>query len=72
MVIVVIISVNYYVKNQDVVTIKSDIDGRMYRIADTPDRQQVADLLANVNKGALKLTLLVSDIWIFDINWNKI
>ena len=55
MVIVVIISVNYYVKNKDVVTIKSNIDGRMYRIADTPDKQQVADLLANVNKRALKL-----------------
>jgi hypothetical protein len=55
MVIVVIISVNYYVKNRDVVTIKSNIDGRMYRIADTPDKQQVADLLAKVNQGALKL-----------------
>ena len=55
MVIVVIISVNYYIKNRDVVTIKSTVDGRMYRIADTPDKQQVADLLANVNKRALKI-----------------
>ena len=42
-------SVNYYIKNKDVVKVKSNIDGREYRIAEAPDKQQVADLLAKIN-----------------------
>ena len=48
-------SVNYYIKNKDVVKVKSSIDGREYRIAEAPDKQQVADLLAKINSNVLKM-----------------
>ena len=48
-------SVNYYIKNKDVVKVKSTIDGREYRIAESPDQQEVADLLAKINSNVLKL-----------------
>ena len=48
-------SVNYYIKNKDVVKIKSSIDNREYRIAEAPDQQEVADLLAKINLDVLKL-----------------
>ena len=48
-------SVNYYIKNKDVVKVKSTIDGREYRIAEAPDQQEVADLLARINTDILKL-----------------
>ena len=48
-------SVNYYIKNKDVVKVKSNIDGREYRIAESPDQQEVADLLAKINSNVLKM-----------------
>ena len=54
-IIVIMISVNYYIKNKDVVNVKSSMDSREYRIADTPDKQEVADLLASINQSTLKL-----------------
>ena len=48
-------SVNYYIKNKDVVKVKSNIDGREYRIAEAPDQQEVADLLAKINSNVLKM-----------------
>jgi len=54
-IIVIMISVNYYIKNKDVVNVKSSIDNREYRIADTPDNQKVADLLASINQSTIKL-----------------
>ena len=48
-------SVNYYIKNKDVVKVKSTIDGREYRIAEAPDQQEVADLLGKINTDVLKL-----------------
>ena len=48
-------SVNYYIKNKDVIKIKSSIDNREYRIAKAPDQQEVADLLAKINSDVLKL-----------------
>ena len=48
-------SVNYYIKNKDVIKIKSSIDNREYRIAEAPDQQEVADLLAKINSDVLKL-----------------
>ena len=48
-------SVNYYIKNKDVVKVKSNIDGREYRIAEAPDQQEVADLLARINSNVLKM-----------------
>ena len=48
-------SVNYYIKNKDVVKVKSSIDGREYRIAEAPDQQEVADLLAKINSDVIKL-----------------
>ena len=53
-VIGIIIGVNYYIKNKDVVSVRSSIDGREYRIADSPDRQEAADLLADVNRDIIK------------------
>ena len=48
-------SVNYYIKNKDVIKIKSSIDNREYRIAEAPDQQEVADLLAKINSDVIKL-----------------
>ena len=45
---------DYYIKNKDVVSVRSSIDGREYRIADSPDRQEAADLLADVNRDIIK------------------
>ena len=39
----IIMGVNYYIKNKDVVSVRSSIDGREYRIADSPDRQEAAE-----------------------------
>ena len=50
----IIMGVNYYIKNKDVVSVRSSIDGREYRIADSPDRQEAADLLADVNRDIIK------------------
>jgi len=47
--------INYYIKNKDVVIVKSNIDNRNYRIAEAPDKNEVADLLASINKDVLKL-----------------
>ena len=33
-------SVNYYIKNKDVVKVKSNIDGREFRIEEDPDHQE--------------------------------
>ena len=53
-VIGIIMGVNYYIKNKDVVSVRSSIDGREYRIADSPDRQEAADLLADINRDIIK------------------
>ena len=53
-VIGIIIGVNYYIKNKDVVGVRSTIDSREYRIADSPDRQEAADLLADMNRDIIK------------------
>ena len=47
--------INYYIKNKDVVIVESNIDNRKYRIADAPDKQDVANLLAEINRDILKL-----------------
>ena len=47
--------INYYIKNKDVVIVESKIDNRKYRIADAPDKSDVADLLASINTDVLKL-----------------
>ena len=54
-VIMAMTGINYYIKNKDVVIVKSNIDGRNYRIAEAPDKQDVADLLASINRDVLKL-----------------
>ena len=54
-IITIMISVNYYIKNKDVVNVKSSMDNREYRIADTSDKQEVADLLASINQSTIKL-----------------
>ena len=54
-VVIIMISLNYYIKNKDVVLVKSSIDNRTYRVADAPDKQNVADLLAEINSHVLKL-----------------
>jgi len=51
----IITAVNYYIKNRDVVYVKSSVDGREYRIAESPDKQQLADSLATANQKAIKL-----------------
>ena len=53
-VIGIIMGVNYYIKNKDVVSVKSTIDGREYRIADGPDRQNAVDILAAINRDIIK------------------
>ena len=50
-----ITAVNYYIKNLDVVYVKSNVDGREYRIADAPDKQQMADMFGTINEKAIKL-----------------
>jgi len=50
-----ITAVNYYIKNRDVVYIKSNIDGREYRMADAPDKQELADIFGNINQKSIKL-----------------
>ena len=47
--------INYYIKNKDVVIVESNIDNRKYRIADAPDKLDVANLLAEINRDILKL-----------------
>jgi len=54
-VIGIITAVNYYIKNRDVVYVKSKADGREYRMADAPDKQQMADMLGTINLKAIKL-----------------
>ena len=54
-IILAMTGINYYIKNKDVVIVKSNIDGRNYRIAEAPDKQDVVDLLATINKDVLKL-----------------
>jgi hypothetical protein len=46
---------NYYIKNKDVVVVKSKIDGRNYRVNENGDSQGSADLLAEINVDILKL-----------------
>ena len=53
-VIGIIMGVNYYIKNKDVVSVRSSIDSREYRIEDSPDRQEAADFLADVNRDIIK------------------
>ena len=48
-------SMNYYVKNKDVVLVESKIDGRKYRVDKNSDPQGSADLLAEINTDILKL-----------------
>ena len=54
-IILAMTGINYYIKNKDVVIVKSNIDGRNYRIAEAPDKQDVVDLLATINQDVLKL-----------------
>jgi len=54
-IVIIMISLNYYIKNKDVVLVKSNIDNRNYRIADAPDKVDVADLLAEINGNVLKM-----------------
>ena len=53
-VIGIIMGVNYYIKNRNVIELKSSIDGRSYRIADGPDRQEAVDILASINSEIIK------------------
>ena len=53
-VIGIIMGVNYYIKNKDVVSVRSTIDGREYRIADSLDKQEAADLLGDMNRDIIK------------------
>ena len=53
-VIGIIMGVNYYIKNRNVIELKSSIDGRSYRIADGPDRQEAVDILASINTEIIK------------------
>ena len=46
---------NYYIKNKDVIIVESTIDNRKYRIADAPDKLDVANLLGEINRDILKL-----------------
>ena len=43
----------------DVIYVKSNIDGKEYLVRNLPDKQQAADLLANINK---KLTQLIEEV----------
>lgn len=54
-VILTMTGINYYVKNKDVVIVKSKIDGREYRVNGKNDHQSSADLLAEMNVDILKL-----------------
>jgi predicted metal-dependent hydrolase len=54
-IIIVILSINYYIKNKDIVNIKSTIDGRYYKVGDNPDKLQAANLLAKINNNVSKL-----------------
>ena len=53
-VILIFTCVNYYIKNKDITYVRSSIDGRKYRVADTVDKQEAADLLADVNNKIIK------------------
>ena len=54
-VVLAMTGINYYIKNKDVVVIKSKIDGRKYRVNENGDSQGSADLLAEINIDTLKL-----------------
>ena len=45
LIIIVVIAINYYIKNKDITLVKSNIDGRNYRVGEAPDKQEIADLL---------------------------
>tara|TARA_B100000902_G_scaffold395219_1_gene453317 strand:+ start:812 stop:1381 length:570 start_codon:yes stop_codon:yes gene_type:complete len=53
-VIGIIMCINYYIKNKDVTYVRSSIDGRKYRVTDTVDKQECADLLADINREIIK------------------
>lgn len=55
LIIIVVIAINYYIKNKDITLVKSNIDGRSYRVGEAPDKQEIADLLAKINKNVIKL-----------------
>lgn len=54
-VVLAMTGMNYYIKNKDVVVVKSKIDGRNYRVSENGDSQGSADLLAKINVDILKL-----------------
>jgi len=48
LIIIVVIAINYYIKNKDITLVKSNIDGRNYRVGEAPDKQEIADLLGKI------------------------
>ena len=54
-VVLAMTGINYYIKNKDVVVVKSKIDGRKYRVSENGDSQGSADLLAEINVDILIL-----------------
>lgn len=54
-IIIIVLFINYYIKNKDVVKVKSTIDGRYYKVGDKPDKLQAANLLAKINNNVSKL-----------------
>ena len=55
LIIIVVIAINYYIKNKDITLVKSNIDGRNYRVGEAPDKQEIADLLGKINNNVIKL-----------------
>ena len=54
-ILITICCMNYYNKNKDITTVKSNVDGRIYMVAKLPDSMDAANKLANINKNILEL-----------------
>jgi hypothetical protein len=54
-ILIIICCMNYYNKNKDITTVKSNVDGRIYMVAKLPDSLDAANKLANINNNILEL-----------------